>query len=357
MKLPAYKAAAWLAAPLPPNVRAVLLYGRNLGALSLARQRLAHAWLGEDADPLAAIELDEARLAAEPALLAEEAGTRPMFGDKKLVLVRLTKESAARPIIAWLDAPASDALVLVEARNLTPASALRKAFEQCAHAMALPFYEETSEQVGGLVRQKLRAEGWRVAEDALQFVQERLGDDRGVIEQELTRLLLYKGEGQTEADKILTLQDVVDAGADNHIFSLQRMTDCLLTADLVRADRMLTRLEQFGTAPPVALGFVRRHMLMLQRARARWDEDKDAARALAAFAPPVHFTRRRAVEQQCRLWAQPVLMRALHALGEAEARTRSGDASAAMGRTMARHTLFGVGRLAQHAARALSPRA
>ncbi len=74
MKLPAYKAAAWLAAPLPANVRAVLLYGRNLGALSLARQRLTHAWLGEDADPLAAIELDEARLAAEPALLAEEAG-------------------------------------------------------------------------------------------------------------------------------------------------------------------------------------------------------------------------------------------------------------------------------------------
>lgn len=346
MKLPAFRVAAWLEKPLEAQWRAFLLYGRNAGALSLARQSLTRQYLGAEPDPLAATSWDEARLLAEPALLAEEAATMPMFGDKKLLCVRLTREAAARPILAYLDKPAPGALLIVEAGSLTPKSALRLAFERSPHAMALPFYEESGEDVRLLVQQKLSAEGWRIEPDALRFVQERLGDDRGVIWQELERLLLYKGEPPAGTEKCLTLEDLVAAGADNHIFSLQRMTDCLLTGALARADRMLLRLEQFGTAPPAMLAFLRRHMLMLQRARARWEERQDMGYALAAFQPPLHFTRRRAVEQQCRLWPQAQLARALRALGEAEAQTRAPGRSPALAHSIARQSLFGLGRLA-----------
>ena len=73
----------------------------------------------------------------------------------------------------------------------------------------MPCYADTEEDLERLVEGAAKAQGFTVEEDALGWIVERLGGDRGQTRSEVDKLLLYKAD---DASKTITLASRRGAG-------------------------------------------------------------------------------------------------------------------------------------------------
>lgn len=353
MKLAAGKVAAYVQGfgKSADRPAAILLYGRDLGAVREYAKTIEETFLGAEPDPLQRCVLSGSQLSENLGLLAEEAAAIPMFGGDKCVNVRLQGTSGVKSVIEYVDAPVDAALVIIEAGMLTPSNALRKAFEGDERCMALPCFEDDPAQLAANIQDFLAREGFKIDAQALDHLRNMMGADRGVTQRELERLVLFLGPG-AGADgnpQLVTYEDVLAAMGDTAAASLDALVDAVALGDAKTADLALARLAETGTPPPAAVISLRRHLQTLHLVLGQVERGAPPDKALLAFKPPLHFKRRDRVMQQLRQWTRRKAEMALGILHETEAACRQSQAPAD---TLAAYAILRITR----GARAQTPR-
>lgn len=352
MKLQAYKVDAWVGDQTPASLPAVvLIYGPDEGGVHETAKALSAAYLGSDFDPLQLVDLTDTQISGQPGLVADEAAAKPMFGDTKLVRLMGGGNAAAQAISLYLDGAKGDAaqqgaFVIVTAGNLKPSAAMRKLAEKSPHAMALPCYALEGRDITRLARQFLQAEHYRIDAQALDMLTARLATDRGIIQRELERLVLYKGPlDKADSDGLVTADDVEAALGDQTQAGFDRLIDNVALGRLDAADRALARLGEAGTGAANALPALRLHFQALHLALGLTEKGTPQNQALSAFRPPLHFRRKPLVEEQMRLWSSRKAARALSILNQAEASCRG--AAAGLAEAQAGHAVLRIARAAK----------
>src|SRR5689334_5862689 len=165
---------------LPRNIIAVLIYGPDQGLVRERAETLAKSVVPELTDAFRVAELDEATLNADPARLFDEAAAISMLGGRRVVRVRGAGNTLAKLFEEFLDAPAGDALIVVEGGDLSKSAAIRRVFEAADNAASIACYGDTARDLPDVVRIALKAEGLAITPDALDYAAARLGSDRGV---------------------------------------------------------------------------------------------------------------------------------------------------------------------------------
>ena len=349
MKVKAHEVEGWIAKLKAKSAPAlVLVYGPDNGGVHETVKSLRHAFLGKDYDPLQYVQLDESALTGQAGLLADEAAAMPMFGDTKLVHVTGGNAAVGAAVNYYLKALDADApsLVVIEADNLRPAAALRKAAEADKRAMALPCYALEARDIGRLIRQVLEQENYRIEAQAMDLLTARLATDRGIIKRELERLVLYKGvRDKAEAAGMVTGDDVEAALGDRTQGDYDRLIDSVALGRLDEADRALARLEAAGTSAAGALAVARMHFQTLHLALGQMETGTAQNRALSTFRPPLHFRRKPLVERQIEIWSSAKCARALEILNAAETACRG--AAAGLAQAQAGNAFLRIARAAQ----------
>ena len=339
MKLKAHQVEGFIKSP-DPNILLVLIYGSDLGMIREHARTLAnHALSGgtQDADPMAGaierVDLDAATLARDPGLLRNEAASVSMFADpnsqnRRVVMLRTNGDQNAQIVKDYLADPVAEALVIIEASKLTPASKLRKAVESDKNSMALPCFEDDPGTIQRLARAWLEAEGFRIEAAAMDRLSQRLGADRGVTRQELERLALFVGPrgSKKRAGRdvvMITLDDVEQMIGDGAAASVENMIDAVAGGMLNDADQALTRLSLAGTPAPAVLNRLRTHFQNLHLAQGHIENGMSRNEAMrAAFRPSLHFKRVSTVERQISLWPKAKISTALNIIHETETSCR-----------------------------------
>ncbi|MFL6689163.1 MAG: DNA polymerase III subunit delta, partial [Alphaproteobacteria bacterium] len=110
---------------VPPKLLAALIFGPDQGLVRERAETLAKSVVSDLHDAFRVSELDEAVLTADNARLADEAAAISMLGGRRVVRVRGAGNSLAELFESFLDDPKGDALVVVEAGDLSKNSSLR----------------------------------------------------------------------------------------------------------------------------------------------------------------------------------------------------------------------------------------
>lgn len=355
MKLQAYKVDDYVAALKPAAAPAlILVYGPDEGGVAETAKAVRAAYLGPEPDPLQFVDLADTQFSGQPGLLSDEAAAMPMFGEHKLVQVTGgggAAPEAARLYLDGLDmgggeAHAGASLVVVTAGNLKPSAALRKLVEKHENAMALPCYALEARDITRLARTVLEKEHYRIDAQALDMLTGRLATDRGIIQRELERLILYKGpRRKADGPGMITAEDIDAALGDQTQAGFDKLIDNVALGRLDAADRALARLAEAGTPAAVALAPVRLHFQTLHLALGLMEKGTPQNQALSAFKPPLHFRRKPLVEEQMRLWSARKAARALSILNEAEKLSRGG--AGALSNAQAGQALLRIARAAR----------
>lgn len=300
------------------SVRAVLVYGPDLGLVRERVSALVRGALGGEEDPFRLSELNGNALKDDAARLRDEASAVPFGGGRRVVRVRDARDDSADAISRLLDSDGADALVVVEGGDLPKRSPLRRLFEAAANGASIACYPDEGVVLDGVIRDSLDSEAIRVSPAARAMLHERLGADRLVSRAELQKLALYVGPGATigEADVEAVVGDANEASIDDVSFAA-------LSGSQAELDSALARAYADGLVPVVMLRAAMRHVERLMFVASQMEAGGSADQAVAALRPPVFFKRVRAFADQVRKWRRDELGRALARLMEAELRCKT----------------------------------
>jgi len=288
-----------------PDVRAALIYGRDLGVVRERGQELAARIAKDPNDPFDVAQLTDGDLTEDPARLESELAAQSLMGGRRLVRLRFGTEKAAADKVAAeaLTRHAAgelnpDAFLLVEAGALGKDSALRKAAEKAAGAAVIPCYEDEPGDVARLVRETLARDNLSLNTEALAVFVARMPKERGVARQEIERLALYLGPGSGatatpgDLEAFLGVEpeaSLADAAAD------------AFGGRIGPAQAGLRRARQEGEAGPAAVRAIGQHLGRLRRVLTL--HKSGAGLAEAAKAAGVFWKQEREFLRQARSWS------------------------------------------------------
>jgi DNA polymerase-3 subunit delta len=343
VKIAPSRLAAFLQRP-DPGVRAVLLYGPDAGLVRERADELARTVCADLSDPFRVAALTGAVLAADPARLADEAAQLSLAGGRRVVRVRGAADAQGRLFAGFLADPLGEALVVVEAGELSGASSLRRAFESSPRAAAVGCYPDGPRDRAMVIRDSLAAHRVSASRDATQYLVDHLGDDRLVTRSELDKLALYVGDGGR-----VELDDAVVSVGDSAALELDDAVMAAAEGDTARLDRVLGRVFQEGESPVTVVRAVLRHLQRLHGLAARVAHGISAEEVMRAARPPIFFKHQDGIRRQLGLWRENGLRRALGRLAEAEIRIKTTGFPA---ETLCREALAAVAQMAKAPGRA-----
>ena len=169
MKITPRNAEAFVRSP-DPSLRAVLVYGPDAGLVRERVEALVKAVAEHPADPFRVSELGAREIMEDPARLGDEAAALSLSGGRRAVRLRQAGDDLAPQFKDFFATGRGEALVVVEAGDLPPRSALRKIFEGAEAGVALACYRDDERSLSVLIRETLRSFGLEATPDALAYL-------------------------------------------------------------------------------------------------------------------------------------------------------------------------------------------
>jgi len=280
-----------------PDIRLYLFHGPDeAGARALA-DRLAAA-LGADAER---IDLEPGQLARDPALLADEAAARSLFGAARHIRVRGAGDEITPAVEALLEAPCAGNPVVVLAGALRATSRLLKLVLAAPQAIAFASYAPEGYEADRVAIGIAGAEGLRMQPDVARRLVAATGGDRALLTREIEKLAAFlDADGSTPRDVDHDALDAIGAGSGDA--SPQALVDAALTGALRRAAAELQALEAGGLdAIPIVRAALRR-VLQLAQLRADADRRGGVAEAVAAAGKAIFWKEKATVESELQRW-------------------------------------------------------
>ena len=255
MKIEPRQIEAFLRKP-DPKIRGVVVYGSDDGLVAERAAQLARTVCADLKDPFRVVDIGGDALKGDPARLADEFGAMSLMGGRRVIRVRPAGEESAAALENLAGALAGDALVVLESGNLTPRSGLRALAETEPNLAALPCYMDNDDALSGLVEGAARAQGITVESDALEWIVDRIGGDRGQTRSEVDKLMLYKS---SDPSKTLTLADALAVLGDTAAIGADDVVAATFDGDVVALDRALDRVFAEGGNAVQLLRSLQRH--------------------------------------------------------------------------------------------------
>ena len=315
MKIPPARADAFTAAP-PAEIRAILIYGPDLGLVRERAESAAKAVAGSLNDPFNIVEFTPAALKDEPSRLTDEACAMSMMGGRRVVRLRDATDAVAGAATDALAATAEigdGALVIVEAGDLNPRSKLRALFEKTDGAAAIACYMDEGAGLDDLVQKALGAAGLQASRDVVSWIAGNLGSDRMVSRMELEKLVLYAA-GQSE----VTLEDAQAVIGDAAAVTLDDVVYAATGGNLKGLTVALARARFEGIAAIAILRAASRHLSRIEEAVSAMTAGANADTAMKGLRPPVFFKMQNSFRNQLQRWRPQTLSRARSELIQAE---------------------------------------
>jgi len=338
MKLTGNRANTFLNQP-KDDVIGVLLFGPDRG---LARERalaLSKKYIPEpDAFSVTTLTADD--LTGDPAKLADEMSALSLLGDDRLVHLRLDHErngAAIAKVIKSFDANPTLAasILIIEAGDMTPRSAVRKAFEAAGHFAAIGCYADNSADIANLVRNSLNEKNIGIDADALALWGPLLEGDRWLTRGEIDKMILYKGNGEIPG-AVVSIDDIRNVASGGQIASIDDIIQTAMSGDVDACDYAYRTAMAGKMNSAVILRSLQRHISRLLEAHAHMASGESIESAMRALRPPVFRMQERAFIQQVRKWRETMLQKVLSQSLEAErqVKTAGSPADAIVGRLL-----------------------
>lgn len=312
MKISAAAADRFVTKPDPAAV-AVLLYGPDRGLVQERTEQLALSVVDTLDDPFRVADLNASALISDRARLADEAAAQSLMGGRRVVRVRGAGNDLAPIVEALLENMVGDALIIVEAGELSPKAKLRSLFETSANAASIACYQDEAMALETVIKETLSRHGLSVSSEALGFMSSRLGADRKVTRGELEKLALFMGE-RTQ----VSVEDAIACIGDSAEMDLDDLADGVAQGDHASAARALARLTMDGVSPVAILRGLQRHFQHLHMATAMVAGGTALDTAIGSLRPPIFYKRRPTFGRQLRTWPPRLVANALDLLLEAE---------------------------------------
>lgn len=318
MKIAAKAVAGFLAKP-DNGVAAALFYGPDAGMARERSQAVTRVLLGEKPDPLAVLDVSEAKLLADPAFLADELAGFGFLTDRRVMLIRDAGDKLTKILEAASDLMRADVYIIVLSGELGPRSSLRAWFEKSPQAASVACYHDEARDMGDLIRETFGKANIAITSEVVSYLVSQLGNDRYVTRQELEKMITYMGD-----DTTLTLQEACLLTNYNQETDLDEAINALADKNLMALDKALNQLVKEGVQPIQYLRALSRYFHRLYAIKLQAKQSNIDA-VIAALRPPVFFKQVPILTRHAKQWQLEAIAKALELITAAELACKTND--------------------------------
>lgn len=337
MKLTGARAKRFIEKPAD-DVIGVLLFGPDRGLVKARSLALTQTYMPNADDAFGTTVLTADDLSGDPARLADEMSALSLLGDDRLVRLRLDHERNAAAISKLIkefdvDPNKVEAKLVIEAGDMTPRSAIRKACEAAAHFVAIGCYAASTRDLAEQVKSSLSEKNIAINPDALDMWIPLLEGDHALAAGEIEKMALYKGYGSVE-NAVVSLADIKAIAAGGQSASIDTIVMQMMSGQVDEADSSYRRAMSGKLNPVSVLIGLQRHLLRLIEAAMSMDSGNNIGQAMRSLRPPVFSMQEDLFKRHLSLWSLPMLRRALvqSQKAEREIKTAAAPTEAIMGR-------------------------
>ena len=314
MKITGARQTRFLGAP-PPDIIGILLFGPDRGRVKSRGAALSKIFV-PDIDPTfgaALITADD--LTGDPAKLSDEMSAMSLLGGGRLVRLRLDHERQAAAIaklIKTFDADPSraEAKLIIEAGDMTPRSAIRKAVEAAKHFAAIGCYAANANDLRGQIKEGLGAHKITITPEALENWLPLIEGDHALAAGEIEKMALYKGYGKVEG-AVVSLSDIQAVAAGGQSASIDTIVTEALSGQIDAMDASYKRAVA-GKVSPIGILFgLQRQLMRLTEASIAMNSGMPKGQAMKSLRPPVFAMQERSFSAQLDIWELRMLKRSL----------------------------------------------
>lgn len=329
MKITGSRVSGFLNTP-PSDLIGVLFFGPDRGLVKERAEALIKKFSSNPDDDFASAVLTADDLSSDPARLADEMAALSMFGDQRLVRLRLDHErsgAAISKIIKNLDTnpDMAAAKLVIEAGDMTPRSAVRKAFEAAGRFAAVGCYKDSAADLANMIRRTLTENAIDIDREALDMWVPLLSGDRIMARGEIEKMILYKGFGQTPGARI-TPEDIKALAAGAQAASIDDIIMSAMNGQASKCDDAFRRAIAGKVNIAVILLSLQRHIARLLQASAHMQAGERAESAMKSLRPPVFRMQERNFLNHLKIWPSRALNNALSETLKAEQQLKSAGA-------------------------------
>lgn len=320
MKISGRGVDSFLRQPPPPSLRALLIYGPDVGSVSESSKNFARHIVPKLDDPFRVIDLTPEQILSDKQTLLDEVAALAFGGGRRLIRLRGLGDRHSDVVENTLEKGVGDGFILIEAGDLAARSSLRKLFEERNDAAAIACYPDEAEDIARIARDHLKAAGWPIEDAALGYLCEHLGADRLATRQELDKLVTYLGPA---AGRMCSLADVTAIIGDASARDLDDLVQAVANGRQGDLDGTLSRLFGDGEQAISILRACARHFQRLHFVSCQIANGKPTEEALSTLRPPLFFKSKTSFLAQLRRWSPARIETALDLLLEAEVDCKS----------------------------------
>ncbi len=299
-----------------------LIYGPDQG---LVRERAHHLTLKitqSGQDPFRLCNLTEEECRSDPTRLRDEFSALSMWGGTRIINIRINTDRISGQIKDFLqghenNSVKGDALIVIEAGDLRPSSAMRKCAENASNAVAIPCYRDDKRALIEIINETFRSAQLRIDRQCTELLADSLGGDRRITRGELEKLVLYK-QAESESNVSITLEDIKAVIANANAIGLSDIAYASASGKFRGMARSLDRCFLENEQPVSILRALTRHVESIHSCLTQIKNGASPKQAADALRPRLHFSRRAEFERQLQAWTAKRAANALARLYKAE---------------------------------------
>jgi len=281
----------------PDTYRLFLIFGPDESAAHSIANNLSTKMIDMER-----VELDGDTLKTDPALLADEASSQSLFGDKRYIRLSLKRDEAIGAIENLLDIEKAENTVIATAGNLTKASKLRKLAEKSPHIAFHICYQPGERELIPLLIDNAKINGLRLDRALASNIAKTCNYNRTLALLEIEKLSLFYDSRDNEMDLVDVLTEdftklSVDTSADNQ----GDLINALLSGNINKSGIEIQQAREVGLNAISIIRAMQRRITLLASMRTRVDAGMRSADVVKK-TPSVFWKEENIVSVQLSTW-------------------------------------------------------
>jgi DNA polymerase-3 subunit delta len=239
--------------------------------------------------------------------------SKSFFENKKLIIISRATDKINKLAEEILEKKIEDLVLILNAGSLEKKSKLRSFFEKNKKTICVPFYEDNSQTLSGIVNKSLRENKIQVSQELINLIVQRSRGDRQNLKNELEKIKNFASDKKKiSTDDLLKLTNL----AEN--YSVSELIDSCLAKN---KRRTINILNENNYSVEDCILIIRTFLLKSKRLLKLIDKaenNKNIDNIISSFKPPIFWKDKEIIKQQIKSWSSINIENLLYKINETE---------------------------------------
>ena len=256
---------------------------------------------------------DESEILKDENIFFTSILSKSFFENKKLIIISRATDKINKLIEEILEKKIEDLVLVLNAGSLEKKSKLRFFFEKNKQTICVPFYEDNSQTLSGIVNKFLRDNKIQVSQELINLIVQRSRGDRQNLRNELEKIKNFANDKKKiSTDDLLKLTNL----AEN--YSVSELIDSCLAKN---KRRTINILNENNYSVEDCILIIRTFLLKSKRLLKLIDKaenNKNIDNIISSFKPPIFWKDKEIIKQQIKSWSSFNIENLLYKINETE---------------------------------------